>query len=36
MKIGCDNCGFEYDTDEYEECPSCGDDNEEQIEDLDA
>jgi len=35
MLINCENCGFEYSTDDFEECPECGDDNEEQIEDLD-
>lgn len=33
--INCENCGFEYDEDEYDHCPACGDDNEDQIKERD-
>ena len=36
MIINCEFCGYEYDTDDHEFCPACGDDNEEQIEELDV
>ena len=35
MKINCENCNFEYDTDDEDCCPACGDDNEELIEEND-
>ena len=36
MLINCENCDHKYDTDDYEECPNCGDDNEDQIEEMEG
>ncbi len=34
MIITCGNCEFEYETEDHEDCPACGDDNEELIEEM--
>lgn len=35
MEIQCLNCGNKYNVDDYDNCPSCGYDNEELINDMD-
>ena len=35
MRVICITCGYEYESDEYDNCPNCGDDNSSTIEDLD-
>jgi len=35
MEIKCGTCETEYDTDAYDNCPVCGDDNESLMENLD-
>ena len=34
MLITCETCNNKYSTEEYDNCPSCGDDNAGQVEDL--
>jgi len=35
MLIKCNSCNNKYDTDDFDNCPNCGDDNEGLIEESD-
>ena len=35
MDVTCITCGNEYDPDDYDNCPNCGNDNSSTIDDMD-